>query len=441
MPNYFTVTTLVLFISLSCSSISPPQEPKSNESRFSILQGLTWNQGAILSVLRQKTQKLTYHQTSGILSPSLSAALQATTYELESSPWVVDHIETTLGKEPTYLEIKDSKGQVMDRRQIGQVNLNKSTFKLAITSCMNDRFEKDQEQIWKDLAKDKPEYLFMIGDNVYATTILGPLEKSVDKSRLWDRYVQTRRTLAIFYLDELIPTLAQWDDHDYGTNDGDKTNPYRREAMEVFEAFYPQKPTKGVLTRGPANSFVFDAFQARFYFLDNRSEREPNGSDSGKYAHFGEKQETWLFQSLKSHSMPSWLLMGDQFFGGYHRFESFEGNHAKSFKHFLKLLQGIQQPLVFASGDRHLTEISKIGPPDLSYETYELTSSPVHAKTHPSGWQVTPNRRQLVGADLKINYMILEGSHSTRGLAVKATAKSKFQEILFNKDLLIKRSN
>ncbi|MBK7843913.1 MAG: alkaline phosphatase D family protein [Bdellovibrionales bacterium] len=392
-------------------------------------------------MLRQKSQKLTYHQTSGVVSPSPSATLQATTYELESSPWVVDHIETRLEKNPTYLEIKDSEGQTMDRRQIGQVDLNKSTFKLAITSCMNDRFDKEQEQIWKDLAKDRPEYLFMIGDNVYATTILGPLEKSVDKSRLWDRYVQTRRSLAVFYLDELIPTLAQWDDHDYGTNDGDKTNPYRREAMEVFEAFYPQKAVKGIFTRGPANSFVFDAFQARFYFLDNRSEREPNGSDPGKYAHFGEKQETWLFQSLKSRSIPSWLFMGDQFFGGYHRFESFEGNHAKSFKHFMGILQGIRQPVVFVSGDRHLTEISKIGPPDLGYETYELTSSPVHAKTHPSGWEVRPNRRQLVGADLKINYMIVEGSHSTRSLAMKVTAKSKLQEILFSKDLLIKRSN
>lgn len=86
----------------------------------------------------------------------------------------------------------------MDRRQIGQVNLDQSDFQVAIASCMDDRFEEDQDQIWHDLAKDNPQYLFMIGDNVYATSILKIGEKFVDKDRLWERYVETRQKLAIF---------------------------------------------------------------------------------------------------------------------------------------------------------------------------------------------------------------------------------------------------
>lgn len=56
------------------------------------------------------------------------------------------------------------------------------------------------------------------------------------------------------------------------------------------------------------------------YFLDGRSFRtlHPEGS------HIGIDQEAWLLKNLIDETNPSILIKGDQFFGGYHSFESFE---------------------------------------------------------------------------------------------------------------------
>lgn len=445
----YLLILMVITAEVSCSTVSLPDRSPSTPTPFSILQGLTWNQGALISIMRAKSQGLHYYQVTEPASSPGEVALTPKTFEVSTSPWVVDHIQVSFAPSPQgdaqpppsltyFIEIRDNDHQLLDRRQIGQVNLDQSDFQVAIASCMDDRFEEDQDQIWHDLAKDNPQYLFMIGDNVYATSILKIGEKFVDKDRLWERYVETRQKLAIFFLPALIPTLAQWDDHDYGSGDGDKTHPYRQEAQEVFRAFFPQNSDiPGVFSHGPSNAAVFTAFQTSFIFLDNRSEREPKGVDPGKFAHYGKDQEEWLFQQLKAHSGPTWLLQGDQFFGGYHRWDSFEGNHPKSFAHFLKDLKKHSGPLLFISGDRHLTEISRIGPPDLTYKSYEFTSSPIHARTYPSQWDQHPNPRQIAGADLNINYMLLEGKSAAHRIDLKVTSKTKHQKILFTRDLHI----
>ena len=43
-----------------------------------------------------------------------------------------------------------------------------------------------------------------------------------------------------------------------------------------------------------------------------------------KGTHWGYQQEKWLTRELSRNNKPAWLIQGDQFFGAYHRFESYE---------------------------------------------------------------------------------------------------------------------
>src|SRR5690606_28683895 len=108
------------------------------------------------------------------------------------------------------------------------------------------------------------------------------------------------------------------------------------------------------LVYGPGIASRLNLRGMHFTFLDDRSFRDNDNPDG---EHFGPEQEEWLFQDLKTSQLPTWIISGDQFFGGYHKYDSYEGNHPRAFENFLKQLKEIPTPFVFVSGDRHMTEV------------------------------------------------------------------------------------
>src|SRR5690606_32127208 len=128
-------------------------------------------------------------------------------------------------------------------------------------------------------------------------------------------------------------------------------------------------------------------------------------------------QQAWLFTELAG-STPTWLISGDQFFGGYHAYESYEGRHPRSFQAFLRRLKSQSAPVVFLSGDRHLAEIMEIPESLLGFRTFEITTSPIHAKVYDDPWKEFPNPRQIEGVAGVLNYAILE-TDTTSGFSVR----------------------
>ena len=304
------------------------------------------------------------------------------------------------------LLIKSPSGRFLDHRYFESLNINFTHPKIAVVSCMDDGYEKLQRDIWRSLIKQRPDMIFMIGDNVYADKLTGkmwgPRNKPVSPSHLWKRYLDARNTLEIFRTIHLIPTLAVWDDHDYGWNNGDKTYQYKEESKKIFKAFYAQKPhgksslkTPPTLELGPGVSLVLRAFHLRFFFLDNRSFRDP----PGKGSHWGSEQEKWLLTQLhrKGNTQGNVIINGDQLFGAYQPFESFEGHRKESFDSMMRKIFNSPKPSLFVSGDRHLFEFMKIPKEEFGYTTYELTSSGIHANVFPSPWKNSPNPRQIKG--------------------------------------------
>jgi phosphodiesterase/alkaline phosphatase D-like protein len=141
-----------------------------------------------------------------------------------------------------------------------------------------------------------------------------------------------------------------------------------------------------------------------FFFLDGRSFRDSRENKKG--GHLGMAQRSWLHKSLQKTTGLNWLIMGDQFFGGYHSFESFEGLHPIQFNAFKNELKKLNKRYVFLSGDRHLVEAMKISKEEVGRTSMEYTISGMHTKTYKGALKRDPNPRRIGGFDGQENYGI-----------------------------------
>jgi len=336
------------------------------------------------------------------------------------------------------LIVLNEDGDLADRRSFQTLDLSKRRARIAVASCMDDRYQTEQALMWKQLVAQRPDAIFLIGDNVYVDR--GRLTPNVDPEFIWRRYAETRGSLSLFVANPLIPVMAVWDDHDFGKNDGDRTWRFKKEAEAVFYNFFAQLNPMGEFERGPGVSSWWTAFGVHFAFLDDRSFRSPNRADLEDQTHFGVEQEQWLSEKLKVAKRPVFLISGDQFFGGYHAFESFEGSHPKRFAAQLEEWKKVKTPLVFLSGDRHLSEILKVPAERLGYPTFELTSSAIHAKVFKDALERSPAPQRVWAVAGQHNYLLLEIMRADRNyLQMDAQWFGQGSQLLFQKILTVRR--
>jgi hypothetical protein len=318
-------------------------------------------------------------------------------------------------------------GEILDEREVSTLPVSMSKLKFAVVSCANDElYEKEGSELWTQLWDSQPQFILEIGDNVYADVRFGKVIKDIREQDIWERYVETRSRLNIYKKHKLIPIFAIWDDHDYGSNDGDRTFVLKDQSLKVFKDFFFQEDVPNFFQNGPSLSSLLRIGGQKFLIMDDRTYRSvnqpsdtfiknkgaavyPNKTDNDTYeTHFGKEGEAFIDKFLNEDKKPAWLISGDQFFGNYHNYESYEGNHPNSFKNFTNQLKQAKSKVVFLSGDRHISEIMKISERDLAYQTYEITSSPIHSRTDPKSWEKDKNPRQIVGAAGIYNYTLIE---------------------------------
>jgi alkaline phosphatase D len=290
--------------------------------------------------------------------------------------------------------------KIVDQRLVGRGQRDVSKIKLAVASCMDD-FYPESFKIWDELARRNPEYLLLIGDNVYAD------KKDLETARpaipeiIWQRYVDLRYTLPLYFQQKLIPTHALWDDHDYGINNGDSSFPYKDESKEIFETFWAQDLSQDDWTKTHGVGGLLSLGYFNLYFLDARFFRSQDESGS----HLGQDQTAWLISKIREEETPSLLIKGDQFFGGYHPYESFERQHPEDFQSFISELKKVDTPFIFMSGDRHISEIMQFPRGLFSKPSFEITSSPMHGKTYN---QEDSNPWRVVSEKGRHNFTIIE---------------------------------
>jgi hypothetical protein len=297
--------------------------------------------------------------------------------------------------------------------------------KFVALSCMNGIHENKNE-IWKKVLSTNPEIIFLIGDNLYFS------KSNLSPEEMTKELIDFRETHPMFFSKQLHPIHAIWDDNDYGMKNGNSSYSYKDKAKELFETFYAQSLDQSYIDKGPGVSSRLHLRGMHFVFLDNRTFRDPKPEGS----HFGKEQEDWLFKGLES-NLPTWIISGDQFFGKYHPFDSFEGSHPNSFKEFMNRLHLITSPFIFMSGDRHMSEIMQFPTHLLGQLSYEITSSPLLSKLYPGNLNRFPNPWRVSGIDDQINFLWVETSLLEQGWDLNIRFYGLQEKPLLSRDLTL----
>lgn len=339
-------------------------------------------------------------------------------------------------------EFRNSKTRV-DQRNFKTLNTQENHVRFAYASCMADdyRFNDVINPMWEQMRKQNPDMVILNGDLVYVDSFEFVERKKATELDIWFRYIDSFNRLPIYHWHDLKPILATWDDHDFGTNDGDRDFKEKIAARKIFLAFFGSQNLKDTYQlENESVYFSFTGFKQKMLFLDDRYFRQPNKDQkvSEKYGHWGEKQHDWILENLNDSNIPVWIFNGNQTFSGKELSykEALQSNHPEHYKVFIEDMKKTKSPAIFASGDIHFSEIMQIPPDRMGFETYEVTSSSMHSYTG-EGWS---NPLRLEGAFTnEFNFMIIDSKNDNGVLKTDIAAWGLKDKPYFEKHLEVKR--
>lgn len=231
--------------------------------------------------------------------------------------------------------------------------------RIAFGSCLN---QGRPQPIWPAIFAADPQLMVMLGDNVYGSTNADTLEPLAAAYTAQAANPEFRAARA------KLPMLAIWDDHDFGRNDGGGDYVLRREAAEMFLAFWgalETRPADGGLYQ--ARSFGPAGQRVQLILLDTRSFRSPLKPKSPSFPHWGRYepdddasktvlgpvQWSWLADRLAEPADVRILVSSIQVLAEGHGFERW-GNLPAERRRLLTLVAGAAGGrTVIVSGDRH----------------------------------------------------------------------------------------
>lgn len=412
----------------------PPETPETPSLQYSngavfkpgylsIIQGPTSDSIAMINMFVPKLKKYEFEvrdQNDTIYKVDQYLRLESPTH------WHVVKLRVsglTPGVKYT-LSVYDGKGrQLIDRRNFSSLDITKTNPRFGFLSCMADdnRFDQIIDSMWNRLKDQDVDLLVVSGDVVYVDSFENVERLKATEFDIWQRYIDSLRRIPVYHWENLKPILATWDDHDYGTNDGDRDFIGRTSADKLFHALFFGDNIDGVWTMGPTGTYsVYKAFGQRFFFMDDRSFRQPNKNQTTQepYGHWGEEQHHWLMKNLTVDATPSWIFNGNQFFRGApddlsFMVESMQWNHPAEFKNLCDGMKNVTAPVVFASGDVHLSEIMQISADKVGYDTFEVTSSSMHSYLGGNPWKNILRMPEMICTEF--NFMVIESQFIQRG--------------------------
>jgi len=252
----------------------------------------------------------------------------------------------------------------------------KSDFSIAFGSCNR---EDAPQPLWQAILSNDPDIFLWGGDNIYSDT---------DNSEKMQAAYQLQQNNSGYQkVVDQIPVLGTWDDHDYGLNDGGKEWHFKQESQQLFLDFMkvpensPRRSREGVY-----HSEIFETEKGsiKVILLDTRYFRDDliKSNDPDKRYEpsagtiLGEKQWRWLEEELKnSNASFNVVLSSIQILSAEHGFETW-GNFPSEVEKLKDLIVDSEaKNVILLSGDRHISEFSKIGVKGLKYPLVDFTSS------------------------------------------------------------------
>ena len=252
--------------------------------------------------------------------------------------------------------------------------------RIAFGSCMHQSKTKPVLDL---AAAAAPDLFLFLGDNLYGDTD--------DMAVLQEKYDLLAAAPELQRLRAVVPTLATWDDHDYGRNDAGHEYPHKAESKEIFLDFWQEPADSPRWSReGVYASHLFDepGGTLQVILLDTRWFRDPldPNNDPSQFKHdyrpttdtsrtmLGEAQWAWLEAELARPADVRIVATSIQLGHEYNGWESWT-NMPHERQRMVDLIRATgAEATFFLSGDVHWAELSKLEAPG-GYPLYDLTSS------------------------------------------------------------------
>lgn len=211
------------------------------------------------------------------------------------------------------------------------------------------------------------------GDNTYL--------REVDwdtRTGIMHRYTHTRKLPEMQALLGSTHNYAIWDDHEYGPNDSDRGYALKSTTLEAFKLFWANP---NYIFDNQAITGTFTWADVQFFLVDDRWFRTPKDLRVGEKEMLGKMQKQWLLDALAaSDASFKFVVVGGQVLN------SLDDPRLETFSYFVDernaFLQAIRDNripgVIFLSGDRHHTELSKMERGG-TYPLYDVTVSPLTA--------------------------------------------------------------
>jgi alkaline phosphatase D len=254
-----------------------------------------------------------------------------------------------------------------------------SAFRIAFGSCNKTSLENP---FWDDVQALAPDLWIWGGDNIYADT------DDMDKMRVM--YQRQQAVPEYREMADKIQVIGTWDDHDYGLNDGGVEFEAKTASQQAFLDFMgvapdsPRRQQEGIYT---SHTYVHPGGKVKILILDTRYFRtslteDPTGEkryipdENGVGTILGEAQWSWLERELADSDADFNILVSSiQVLSATHGFETW-GNFPHEVERLLGTIGDSGARGVFIlSGDRHISEFSRLETKTLSFPLVDFTSS------------------------------------------------------------------
>lgn len=267
--------------------------------------------------------------------------------------------------------------------------------RIAFGSCLH----QDKEQrIWDAVLAAQPDLFLFLGDSIYGDTR--------DITFLREQYAKLARNPRFHKLRESVPTMAMWDDHDFGENDAGIAYPIKERSRQAFLEFW-QEPRSSVRwsRRGVYTSRTFGPPHRRVQIImpDLRFNRTPltvqdlgtvryeewcdakrlaGAAIPGPYARctdrgasmLGEEQWRWFEQQLAVPARVRIVASSLQVLADFPGWEAWI-NYARDHQRLIDAVRRTNASgVVFFSGDTHYAELSSLDV-NVPYPLWDLTCS------------------------------------------------------------------
>lgn len=271
-------------------------------------------------------------------------------------------------------------------------------------------------RIFASIVQKKPDLMLWGGDNTY----LRPSDWGT-KTGYAHRYTHTRSCEEIQPLLAACPNLAIWDDHDFGPNDSNGSYILRETAHEVFRSFWANPPFIN-FPEGQSTTTHFEMNGVDFFLLDNRSFRTPYYEMKIARQMLGMNQIEWLVQNLKfSQSTYKMVMCGSQMLSDAEIFENFVQFPTERNYLLRRLEEENIQGVIFLTGDRHHSEISKYTNKNGNV-FFDITSSPLTSSAGERSRENEPNRLRVPGTfHQQRNFVLLSFTGTNKDRKLTAT--------------------